>query len=168
MENQAFLFVVFTINGILIGILFDIFRIFRKTFKTTDFITYIEDTLFWLFTGILTLYFIFNYNNGEIRFYIFLGIIIGITIYMISLSKYFIKISVSIINFLKSIIKTILSVFISPINIILKFIKRIFFKPISFIFINLRLISTKTMSKICKVLKKPQKLSKKVSFKKDF
>ena len=41
--NQANLFLIFTINGILIGLLFDIFRILRKSFKTPDIITYIED-----------------------------------------------------------------------------------------------------------------------------
>ena len=42
-SNQAYLFLIFTINGILIGFLFDIFRILRKSFKTNDLITYIED-----------------------------------------------------------------------------------------------------------------------------
>ena len=34
--NQANLFLIFTINGILIGLLFDIFRILRKKFKTSN------------------------------------------------------------------------------------------------------------------------------------
>ena len=51
--NQAYLFCIFIINGIIIGILFDFFRILRKTFKTSDLITYIEDSLFWILTGII-------------------------------------------------------------------------------------------------------------------
>ena len=51
--NQANLFLIFTINGILIGLLFDIFRILRKSFKTPDIITYIEDFFFWLITGLI-------------------------------------------------------------------------------------------------------------------
>ena len=54
--NQAYLFLIFTINGIVIGILFDIFRILRKSFKTSDTITYIEDILFWILTGLILLY----------------------------------------------------------------------------------------------------------------
>ena len=53
--NQANLFLIFTINGILIGLLFDIFRILRKSFKTPDIITYIEDFFFWLITGLILL-----------------------------------------------------------------------------------------------------------------
>ena len=69
--NQAYLFCIFIINGIIIGILFDFFRILRKTFKTSDLITYIEDSLFWILTGIIILYSIFVFNNGEIRFLYF-------------------------------------------------------------------------------------------------
>lgn len=154
MENQALLFVVFIINGILIGVLFDIFRVLRRTFKTTDLVTYVEDTLFWIITGLLTLYFIFCFNNGEIRFYIFLGILLGIIIYMLLFSKYIIKINMFIIGFIKNITNMIITVIIYTLKIVLKVFKRIFLKPFSFIFINIRLFFTKTTYKILNKLKK--------------
>ena len=55
-ENQAYLFLIFSITGILIGALFDIFRALRKSFKTSNIITYIEDIVFWLLTGTLIIY----------------------------------------------------------------------------------------------------------------
>ena len=94
--NQAYLFCIFIINGIIIGILFDFFRILRKTFKTSDLITYIEDSLFWILTGIIILYSIFVFNSGEIRFFIFFGIILGVFLYMLLFSSYIIKINVKI------------------------------------------------------------------------
>lgn len=57
-SNQANLFLIFTINGIVIGLLFDFFRILRKSFNTNDIITYIEDILFW----ILARFYIFIFN----------------------------------------------------------------------------------------------------------
>ena len=57
--NQASLFLIFVINGIIIGLVFDIFRILRKSFKTSDIITTIEDILFWIITGIIILYSIY-------------------------------------------------------------------------------------------------------------
>ena len=91
-------FFIFTVIGIIIGILFDIFRISRKIFKTSDILTYIEDILFWLISGLIILFSIFLFNNGELRLYIFIGISIGILIYMLSISRYFIKINILIIN----------------------------------------------------------------------
>ena len=50
-SNQAYLFLVFIVNGVLIGLLFDFFRIARKVIPTNDFVTYIEDVLFWILAG---------------------------------------------------------------------------------------------------------------------
>ena len=115
--NQGYLFLIFTIDGFIIGLLFDFFRILRKSFKTPNIVTYIEDILFWLLTEYLLLYSIFTFNNGEIRFFIFLGIGIGIILYMLTLSKYLIQINVFIIKTFKNLTKKI-------INISKKFVKK--------------------------------------------
>ena len=90
-QDQAYLFIVFSLTGVVIGILFDFFRILRRSFKTSNIITYVEDVLFWILTGVLILYNIWYFNNGEIRIYMFLGIIIGTLIYMSTLSNISVK-----------------------------------------------------------------------------
>lgn len=160
MNNQAYLFMMFVVNGILIGFLFDIFRILRKSFKTKDIITYIEDITFWILTGLLTLYFIFYYNNGEIRFYIFLGIILGILIYMLTISKYIIKFSVTIINFIKNIVNKIIQVVFYPIKLIISFLRKLLFRPISFICINIEKNITKNKVYILNIFRKTNKTTK--------
>ena len=90
--SELYTFLLFILTGISIGILFDIFRILRRSFKTIDFITYIQDFLFWILAGVILLYSIFSFNNGELRAYIFIGVIMGVILYMLILSKYFIKI----------------------------------------------------------------------------
>ena len=130
-NNQGQLFLVFIINGIIIGIFFDLFRILRKSFKTSNFITYIEDFLFWILTGFSILFTLFKFNNGEIRLYMFLAIVIGILIYMIIFSSYIIKVNVSIIIVIKKIIKKILLYTYIPLKIVFKSVKKIIFNPIS-------------------------------------
>lgn len=145
--SQANLFLIFTLDGILIGLLFDIFRILRKSFKTADIVTYIEDTIFWLLTGAIILYSIFVFNNGEIRFFMFLGILLGIAFYLLLFSKYVIKISVTIINGVKNVIIWIYKILITPI----RFIYKIMEKPIKIVVINLskifRQVHTKSINK---------------------
>lgn len=136
--NQAFLFLVFVINGLIIGFIFDVFRILRISFKTKDFVTYIEDIMFWIISGLIVLYSIFVFNNGEIRFFIFLGIVIGIILYITLFSSYIIKINVQIIKFLKSIIGTIFKFIKIPFTFIGRLIKKTLFKPVSIITINIR------------------------------
>ena len=161
MENQAYLFLIFILNGFLIGILFDIFRILRKLLKTTDFITYIQDILFWILTAFIVLYSIFKFNNGELRGFIFIGIFIGVSIYLLLFSKSFIKINLYIINIIKKIIYY--SVII-PLNFVFKLFKKIIFNPACFIIINFR----KTLSNLIIKLKNLLNKNKKSEYKKDF
>ena len=145
--NQALLFFIFVINGLLIGILFDVFRILRISFKTKDFVTYIEDITFWILTGSIILYSIFIFNNGEIRFFIFIGIIIGVILYMMLFSSHIIKISVFVIKFFKKILSKII---FNPIKILFKFIRKMLSKPVSIITINLRKLIKQKNVKITK------------------
>ena len=148
--NQAYLFFIFIIDGILIGLLFDFFRISRKVIQTSNIATYVEDILFWILTG---LYSIFVFNNGELRLFMFLGIILGAFIYMLFISSYFIKINMKIVDILKAIFKTL---FI-PINFVLKIFRKVFIKPITFLFINVRKSLTNSTTKIHNSIKKPKK-----------
>ena len=151
---QLQLFFIFLLNGLLIGLLFDFFRILRKAMKTADFITYIEDALFWILTGFIILYSIFTYNNGEIRLFMFLAIILGLLIYLAFISKMILSISLGIINIVKKILGIIFHIIKIPFCFFLKIIKRLFLNPISFIIINIRNYFTKSFKNFSNVLKK--------------
>lgn len=140
-QNQAYLFLIFSLTGVEIGILFDFFRILRRTIKTGNIVTYIQDILFWILTGILVLYNIWYFNNGEIRIYMFLGIIIGTLIYMSTLSSIFVKLFTKILSIIIKALeipfKTIISIFRKIITLILLFfsknIKKIKIKKRNFV-----------------------------------
>lgn len=130
-NSQAILFIIFLIIGFIIGILFDFFRILRKSFKTGIIITSIEDIIFWLLTGIIILYSVFIFNNGIIRGYMFLSILIGVLFYMITLSSMIITMNVLIINFLRKILQILINFILIPIKIIFRPIKKLFGKIIN-------------------------------------
>ena len=135
--------------------MFDFFRVLRKRFKTTDIVTYMQDILFWILTGISMLYCIYTFNSGEIRLYEFIGILIGTTIYFLTISKYFIKINSMVLNILTKIFYVLLIV---PLKTINKTIK----KPIVTFFDK---IIHKNSFKYINFLKI---FNKNVAFKKDF
>ncbi len=140
-QNQAYLFLVFSLTGVAIGILFDFFRILRRSIKTSNLVTYIQDILFWILTGIIVLYSIWYFNNGELRIFVFLGLIIGVLIYMTTLSniivKIFTKILVCWINILKvpfKIIYGLISKIITGIAVLFnKFTKKLKIKKGNFV-----------------------------------
>ncbi len=155
MENgilaQLYSMLVFIISGMLIGIFFDIFRILRKTFRTSDVITYIEDIIFWIITSFFLIFVIFNFTNGEIRFYNIISLIFGSLLYIILISKFFIKINVKLVLFIKKATIMILKIFLTPIRFLTKILQKIF-KPFTFLVLNTKniLLNFKKSKKIRK------------------
>lgn len=164
--NQLFLFFVFFIDGILIGFVLDFFRIWRKSFSTSDIMTYIQDAAMCLIIGIILLYSMFFYNNGEIRLYLFISSIIGFILYILLLSKLVITINVKIVKFIKEIVKFIINIILAPIKFIFKLICR----PCKFLVINIKKLIHKTTIISQKISQKSkiQKNIKKINKKKDF
>ena len=101
--SQGQIFIVFFIIGICIGVIFDVFRAIRKVFDTSDFVTYIEDIIFVAIVGILFVNNLILINSGEIRFYIILAIIFGMTLYFFTISRISVKIFQFFIKFFKKI-----------------------------------------------------------------
>ena len=120
--NQAYLFLIFAFNGVVIGLIFDFFRILRKTFKTSNVITYIEDILFWILAGISIIFFMYNFSDGTIRLFMIIALLLGFLLYILSISNFIIKIFVFFINILKNLFKTIIKVTSIPVKLIYKVI----------------------------------------------
>ena len=118
--TQGQIFILFFLLGIVIGSIYDIFRVIRKNFKTSDFVTQIEDIIFLIISGILILCFILKFCIGEIRFYVFIAIFLGILLYFLTISKPY----VIILNIVVKFCKKILSFFVNLIKIPYIFIKK--------------------------------------------
>ena len=155
-NNQFYLFFIYILSGVGISILFDTFRVLRKSVKTSNIITYIEDFIFWIIVGIFLIWEIFTISYGELRSYIFIGLLLGIFVYMITISKYFIKINVKILDYVKKIIKKV-------ILLIKKFLKlfsplyKIVRKLINIIKINIKKLNNKINNLTKKFVIKPRK-----------
>ncbi len=145
--RQLFCLGIFILVGIAIGFLFDCFRILRKSFKTADWITYIQDIIFWILTGIIILFSIFKFNNGEIRSYIILGIFFGFLIYILTISRVIVKYSVRVIQLVKKIISY-------PIHIIVNILRKFILNPIKKIFNKVKTLNNKNLQNMTKNNKK--------------
>lgn len=124
-NSQIGIFLIYLIAGVLICLLYDIFRALRKTVKTPDLVTYIEDTIFWILVAIFLIYLIFVLNSGEIRFFMLIAICLGGIVYYFTLSKYFMNISVHILTFVKIIVKKLLSILLIPLKLFLRINKKV-------------------------------------------
>lgn len=124
-NSQVGIFVLYLLAGVVICLLYDIFRALRRTVKTSDFGTYIEDIIFWILVAIFLIYLIFVINSGKIRFFMFAAIGLGGIAYYFTLSNYFIKFSIHILTCIKVIIKKIITLLLIPLKLFLKVNKKV-------------------------------------------
>ena len=77
--EQARLFLVSMIYGILLGVWYEVFRTVRKEIVHGEKMVHLEDVIF-CFSAAAGLFLLFQiYNQGRIRFYVLTGIFVGNT-----------------------------------------------------------------------------------------
>ncbi|MCI6277062.1 MAG: spore cortex biosynthesis protein YabQ [Clostridium sp.] len=80
--------VVFSIlAGILTGIMFDLYRLYRG-FTTSKVVMIIEDILFWILTTIVVFIFLLNTNYAFVSAYVYISIGMGILLYLRIFSRF--------------------------------------------------------------------------------
>ncbi|WP_343207963.1 spore cortex biosynthesis protein YabQ [Anaerolentibacter hominis] len=79
--GQFRFFLVSGIWGIILSVAYDLLRIFRHLIHHSNFLTGVEDLLFWIVSGCLVFRMIYLENNGEIRAFAFIGLLIGALCY---------------------------------------------------------------------------------------
>ena len=121
--NQTIIFLYSVLGGALIGLVYDIFRVKRRLIKTGDVSTHIEDFLFWLIVAIIMFLTLFYSNEGEFRIYTLMGNIIGLVLYVCTVSNFVINSTIKIIRIICITMMHLFRIVIYPIKIIYKTIK---------------------------------------------
>ncbi|MCY6485715.1 spore cortex biosynthesis protein YabQ [Clostridium aestuarii] len=107
------------VAGILTGILFDIYRIIRGFENPDVIITFIEDILFWIFSGILVFIFLLYNGYAYIGFYLYLYITIGLYSYFRLLSKQFLKFQFKVIKIISKFFRIVKNLLVYPIQLMI-------------------------------------------------
>ncbi|CAG7839012.1 spore cortex biosynthesis protein YabQ [Clostridium novyi B str. ATCC 27606] len=97
-QSQFNLIFYSVLAGVLTGMLFDIYRIIRGIENPNKILTFIEDILFWIFTGILVFIFLLYTGHVYVGIYLYLYISLGIYIYIRFISIHFLKIQYKLIR----------------------------------------------------------------------
>lgn len=117
-QSQSYIFFATLYGGIVMGFIYDLYRIFRYYLKPKKVATFIEDFIFWIIISVTFLTVILYANWGEIRGYIFLGFFTGAFLYSRFLSKIIITTIVWIVNGIIKMLKYILKVIFFPLRLI--------------------------------------------------
>ena len=118
MAGQAWLFLSTVLVGAAIGLVYDAFRIFRKTTPHAGIAVQFEDLLFWIGVTGLTFYYMLHRSYGEIRPFALLGIIIGVLLYFATLSRLVLIVFVAVVNYIKKVVATAIGILLIPVKFI--------------------------------------------------
>lgn len=114
-------------GGIIVGLVYDLYKSLRYLSKPSKIITYIGDFLFWIIMSYIFFYTLVKINWGEIRGYILFGFFLGIIIYMIVFSKYIYPIFVKMTALIKKSVVFTTSSILYP----FKYLKKRSFKTVN-------------------------------------
>jgi len=118
MSGQGWLFLSTVLVGAAIGLLYDAFRIFRKTAPHSSFAVQLEDLFFWVAATGLTFYYMLHRNYGEIRPFALLGFVVGVLLYFATLSRVVMVVFVAVINYLKRVIAAAVRIILIPVRLV--------------------------------------------------
>ncbi len=93
LAGQVYGFAATIAAGLSLGLLFDLYRLWRRATRPQKAVTALSDILFWTVATPVTYFYRLMGNWGELRFYVFLGLLLGLFLY-------FSVFSVIVINFL--------------------------------------------------------------------
>lgn len=136
--NQAYVFACSIAGGIIAALLYDLFRIKRKTIKTGIVATYIEDFIYWILVAVIMFLLLYISNDGEIRGFIFIGAILGVILYVLLFSRIVTGLILFIIKIIKKAIKLLIKVLYILVFKPLKFILNLILKPFKFVLRKLK------------------------------
>lgn len=100
--------------GFLLGVAYDLCRILRLTVTRGRIAVFIVDVLYFLAAGLSVFLFMLAYNQGEFRFYLILGIILGFLIYYFTFGAFILKWSNRLIRLLRRTMKAVLRAVMTP------------------------------------------------------
>lgn len=104
------------LSGVLILILYDILRIFRRVIIHSAGAIGFEDFVYWMLVTFLIFTMMFRENNGAVRWFSVLGIFLGMVLYNVTISLFFVKYVSLIFIKIRKIIEKILQFIAKPLK----------------------------------------------------
>ena len=112
------------LSGLLIGIIFDVYRGFRYYSNPKKVLSTIEDFLFWVLIGILFFLLLVQITDGVLRGFVFIGAFSGGLVYMLIISKFIYPIIILIYKLILEMISEIIRLLTYPFRKISSFSKK--------------------------------------------
>jgi spore cortex biosynthesis protein YabQ len=93
------------LGGLYLGGLFDLYRVLAHHFRMPRYAYYFWDILFWILGTLLIFKLLYDINWGQVRLFIFIGLLVGMGLYFWLFSGLVVKIVLKFIQFARTLIR---------------------------------------------------------------
>lgn len=148
------------LSGFLVGIMYDTYRIIKGTGRSKKVLIAISDILFWILQALVVFLFLMLTNNGDLRYYTFIGILLGLFTYFKLLTRIIQTILIRILLLISKLFSIIKNIVLLPIKLI-TYIFSYILASLKIINVNLHKKQVKDKKKVYNENKKDRKYFKK-------
>ncbi|WP_312700143.1 spore cortex biosynthesis protein YabQ [Sedimentibacter sp.] len=118
--SQEYMLAVSIMTGMLLGSMWDAYRLLRHFIKLGPFGTAIGDFIYWLTSIYIGITLIFDISYGNVRFFILLGFMTGALLYFYGISRYILRLLIFIVDKILKIIKRTIDFLTEPFKALIK------------------------------------------------
>lgn len=122
-NSQTLLFLTCIEIGVIMGMFYDLIRILRKIIPHPNWLIQVEDTLYWISGALIGFAILYMHNYGQIRFFVFLGMLSGAVLYLCTFSIVFMKFATWLIDLMKRVFRYVIHIVSIPLLWIINLIK---------------------------------------------
>jgi spore cortex biosynthesis protein YabQ len=126
--EELYILLITIYGGIIMGIIYDLYRGIRSHFNKNNLVKMIEDLIFWIIITATCFFLLHKTNAYDLRYYNFTGFIIGIVIYFNTISKYVLRLFIKALQYIINTLVNIYFLAIYPIHFIFDIISYITIK----------------------------------------
>ncbi|NLY44477.1 MAG: hypothetical protein GX053_00550 [Tissierella sp.] len=112
--DELYIFLIAMNYGLILGGIYDFYRVFRYFSKPKKIRTAVEDILFWVIVTLIVFTFLVRKTDGIIRGFVVLGFIIGYLFYFKMISKYSYLLLKKIFKLIFDLISEIMKIILYP------------------------------------------------------
>lgn len=125
--SQEYMLVVSVMGGMLLGFIWDIYRLIRHYVKFGVVGTAAGDIAYWIISVYLSIQLIYDISYGNLRLFILMGFLLGALLYFYGISNYILKIFIFCIDFILKLINKFISFMVYPIKFLIGKIREILY-----------------------------------------
>ncbi|HAQ41846.1 MAG TPA: hypothetical protein DCM73_14125 [Clostridiales bacterium] len=127
--SQEYMLAVSVMGGMLLGFIWDIYRLFRHYIKLGSVGTAMGDIVYWIVSIYISVNLIFDLSYGNVRLFILLGFLLGALLYFYGISRYILKASIFVVDTILKVLKKILNLLLIPVRFLINLLK-VILRPI--------------------------------------